>query len=74
MNDRRIPRSFHLVLLGITILCLIPRLILGASQYIEYDGYWHVWIAHQLQWGNFVKEYQANAHPPLYFLLLRLTF
>ena len=74
MNDRRIPRSFHLLLLGITILCLIPRLILGASQFIEYDGYWHVWIAHQLQWGNFISEYQANAHPPLYFPLLRLTF
>lgn len=74
MNDRRIPRSFHLLLLGITILCLIPRLVLGASQYIEYDGYWHVWIAHQVQWGNFIQEYQANAHPPLYFLLLRLTF
>ncbi len=74
MNDRRIPRSFHLLLLGITILCLIPRLVLGASQYIEYDGYWHVWIAHQVQWGNFIQEYQANAHPPLFFLLLRLTF
>jgi hypothetical protein len=74
MNARRILRSFHLLLLGIAILCLIPRLILGASQYIEYDGYWHVWIAHQLQWGNFVQEYQANAHPPLYFLLLWLTF
>jgi hypothetical protein len=74
MNDRRIPRSFHLLLLGITILCLIPRVILGTSQYIEYDGYWHVWIAHQLQWGNFVSEYQANAHPPLYFPLLWLTF
>jgi 4-amino-4-deoxy-L-arabinose transferase-like glycosyltransferase len=74
MHDRRIPRSFHLLLLGITLLSLVPRLILGASEYIEYDGYWHVWIAHQTQWGNFIPEYQANAHPPLYFLLLRLTF
>ncbi|HEY4085002.1 MAG TPA: hypothetical protein VGM43_03650, partial [Bryobacteraceae bacterium] len=74
MTDRRIPRSFHLLLLGIAIFCLIPRLILGASQYVEYDGYWHVWIAHQIQWGNFISEYQANAHPPLYFFLLRLTF
>jgi hypothetical protein len=74
MNDRRIPRSFHLLLLGIAILCLIPRVILGASQYIEYDGYWHVWIAHQIPWGNFISEYQANAHPPLYFPLLWMTF
>jgi len=74
MNDRRIPLSFHLLLLGIAILCLIPRLILGASQFIEYDGYWHVWIAHQIPWGNFISEYRANAHPPLYFPLLGLTF
>ncbi len=67
------PRFFNLALLGIVLLALIPRLIFGASQYIEYDGYWHVWIAQQDRWANFVREYHANAHPPLYFLLLRWT-
>ncbi len=70
----RPPRHFDLTLAGIALLCLIPRLLLGASQYIEYDGYWHIWIAHQDRLANFIREYQANAHPPLYFLLLRLTF
>jgi hypothetical protein len=59
--------------LGVTLLAAIPRLYLGATQYIEYDGYWHVFIAQQDQWSNFVREYQQNAHPPLYFLLLKLT-
>src|SRR5579862_5754815 len=68
------PRYFGLALLGIALLSLIPRLLLGVSQYVEYDGYWHVWIAQQDRWTNFIREYQANAHPPLYFLLLRLTF
>ncbi len=70
----RLPRFFDLTLVAIALLCLIPRLLLGISQYIEYDGYWHIWIAHQDRLANFIREYQANAHPPLYFLLLRLTF
>src|SRR5580704_13183219 len=72
-TDQSVPRLFDLALLGIALICLIPRLLLGASQYIEYDGYWHVWIAQQ-DWNHFIREYQANAHPPLYFLLLKLSF
>jgi len=67
-------RLFNLALIGVALICLIPRLIPGASQYIEYDGYWHVWIAQQDRWDNFIREYQSNAHPPLYFLLLKLSF
>jgi hypothetical protein len=67
-------RRFDLALIAIALLCLIPRLLFATSQFVEYDGYWHVWIAQQDRWDNFVREYQANAHPPLYFLLLRLSF
>src|SRR3984957_6412525 len=49
----------------------VPRLLLGASQYIEYDGYWHVFIAQQDNWHNFWEDIEANTHPPLYFLLLK---
>ena len=72
--DEQLPRYFDLALLGIALLCLIPRLLFGASQFIEYDGYWHVWIAQQDRWENFIREYQANAHPPLYFFMLKLSF
>src|SRR5579862_6761907 len=67
------PRYFGLALLGIALLSLIPRLLLGMSQYVEYDGYWHVWIAQQDRWANFIREYQGDAHPPLYYLLLRAS-
>ncbi|MBI4472348.1 MAG: hypothetical protein HY646_06745 [Acidobacteria bacterium] len=51
----------------------MPRIYLGATQYIEYDGYWHVFIAMQENWEIFWREYQANFHPPLYYLLLKLS-
>ena len=68
------PRFFNLALIGIALLALIPRLMLANSRFVEYDGYWHVWIAQQDNWTNFLREYQTNAHPPLYLLLLRLSF
>ncbi|HEY3823655.1 MAG TPA: hypothetical protein VGL82_03810, partial [Bryobacteraceae bacterium] len=60
-----------LILILITLAAAIPRLILGASQFIEYDGYWHVFIAQQDNWANFWNDVYVNAHPPLYFLLLK---
>ncbi len=68
-GDRRIA----LVLLLISAAAAAPRIYLGATQYIEYDGYWHVFIAMQDRWENFAAEYQQNAHPPLYYLLLKLS-
>jgi hypothetical protein len=65
---------FSLVLLATAVIAAIPRLSLGSSQFVEYDGYWHVWIAQHDRWANFIWDYRANAHPPLYFLLLRMSF
>jgi hypothetical protein len=62
---------FGLVLLVIAAAAAVPRLVLGASQFIEYDGYWHVFIAQQDNWNNFWADIHANAHPPLFFLLLK---
>jgi hypothetical protein len=58
-------------LLAAVLLAAIPTLLLGATQFIEYDGYWIAFIATQDRWRNFIAEYQANAHPPLYYLFLR---
>jgi hypothetical protein len=71
-ETRRRP-IFTLTLLAIAAISLIPRLALGTSQFVEYDGYWHVWIAQQDRWANFIREYHGDAHPPLYYLLLRWT-
>src|SRR4051812_48590275 len=65
--------KFGLFLVLIAAIAAIPRLLLGATQFIEYDGYWHVFIAQQDNWHNFWSEINANAHPPLYFLLLKFA-
>ena len=59
------------ILILIALAAALPRLLLGASQFIEYDGYWHVFIAQQDNWASFWADIYANAHPPLYFLLLK---
>lgn len=70
-SDPQLQRRFVYLLLFICLLALIPRLILGATQLIQYDGYWHIFIATQNRWRLFVSEWKGDAHPPLYYLLLR---
>jgi uncharacterized membrane protein len=64
-------RLFPFLLLAITLAALVPTLVLGASEFISYDGYWHVFIAKQDQWKLFLSEYRKDAHPILYSLALR---
>ena len=71
-TKRRFER-LDLILLGILVLAAIPRLYLGATQFVEYDGYWHIFAAQQDRWRNFVWDVRNLAHPPLYYLLLRWT-
>src|SRR5882672_4492298 len=66
-------RSYRLPMLAVILIAAIPRLYLGATQFIEYDGYWNAFFAQQDRWQNFVWEYRAIGHPPLYFLLLRIS-
>ena len=71
--DRLSTAPLNRVLLGIALLASLPRLYLAATQFIEYDGYWHVFIAMQDNWQQFQWEYQSNFHPPLFYLLLKLA-
>ncbi len=71
ISDQRNRLAAGLVL--IALISAVPRLLLGASQFIEYDGYWHVFIAQQDRWSNFWEDIRVNAHPPLYFLLLKFV-
>jgi len=66
-------KPYSLILSGIVLLAAIPRLYLGATQFIEYDGYWQAFIGEQKPWQNFLWDYQQNAHPPLYNLVLRVS-
>lgn len=69
-QGRALDRALLLVALA---FALGARLYVGSRQYVEYDGYWHVFIAGQQELGQAWEEARVNAHPPLYFLLLRLT-
>ena len=71
--DRLNAATPNWVLLGIALLAALPRLYLAATQFIEYDGYWHVFIAMQDNWQQFQWEYQSNFHPPLFYLLLKVA-
>lgn len=70
-GDGRGASGQALILALIALASAIPRLALGASQFIEYDGYWHIFIAQQDRWRNFWADIGANAHPPLFFLLMK---
>src|SRR6185503_16151143 len=67
------PSRASLLLLGIAVLAVIPRIYFAATQFVEYDGYWHVFVAMQDNWRNFRNDYQANFHPPLFYLLLKMA-
>ncbi len=43
----------------------------GQRELTNYDGYWHVFIARQRVWSQFWFEVATNAHPPLYYLVLK---
>ncbi len=70
-NPSRKSAGPGLILAFIALLSAVPRLLLGASQYVEYDGYWHLFIAQQDKWANFWADIYSVPHPPLFFLLLR---
>lgn len=57
---------FLLLLLAITIASSVPRLILGAIQFISYDGYWHLFLARQTSWSVWWAEVRSDGHPPLW--------
>lgn len=55
----------------IAVLSALPMIYYGASARVEYDGWWHVFIARSDVWFLFWQESFRSAHPPLYYLLLR---
>lgn len=51
-------------------LCLIPLLMLGRSQFISYDAWWHIFIARIGNWHATFADIRDNAHPPLFYIVL----
>lgn len=61
------------MLLLICALAAVPSLYLAFNQFMEYDGFWHVFIGQQDHWQNFWFDYLENDHPPLMYLMLKLV-
>lgn len=52
----------------ILAIALAARLFVALTHPIDYNAYWHVFIAR-----NLAREYAGLAHPPLFLLLLRVA-
>ena len=52
-------------------LSALPLLALTPKEFIGFDAFWHVFIARQDTWHAFWDEIHRNAHPPLFYLLLK---
>lgn len=62
---------FPYLLLAITMAALVPALWLGAREAISYDGGLHLRISRLDHWESFLSAYREEAHPILYYLVLR---
>ncbi|HPC83663.1 MAG TPA: hypothetical protein P5234_10140 [Thermoanaerobaculaceae bacterium] len=68
---RRSANQAGLVVALATLLGALPRLYFASVQFVEYDGWWHVFVAGQDTLENLVWEIRSQTHPPLFYLLLR---
>lgn len=64
-------RSAHLILGLAVALSAVPLIVLGRTEWIGYDGFWHVFIARVDDWRAFWYEVKWTAHPPLFFICLK---
>lgn len=54
----------------IALIVAVPMLSMGVHDRIDYDSWWHVFIAREAPWDRFWRDVYRNAHPPLFYLLL----
>ena len=64
-------RVFWPILLLIALIGLAIRLYVGWKTFIDFDEWQHVFMASGARWSDVAFELRTNAHPPLFFLLLR---
>ena len=64
-GDSASRRRARIGLLAVSLLSLVPRFVDAALRPIDYNGYWHVFIAR-----NLAREWRRLPHPPLFLALL----
>lgn len=73
MTTTEAPRRERLLLAAIALGAAVPMLYMAVHQRIDYDSWWHVFIARTDPWAQFWQDVQSNAHPPVFYLLLRVA-
>jgi hypothetical protein len=58
-------------LAAISLFAAAPMLYMAVNQRLDYDSWWHVFIAREAPWAHFWRDVYINAHPPVFYLLLR---
>lgn len=59
------------LLAGISLLAVVPMVYMAANQRLDFDSWWHVFIAREYPWPRFWRDVEHNVHPPVFYLLLR---
>lgn len=63
-------RRTRVLLAAIALCAAVPMLYMAANQRLDYDSWWHVFIAREAPWARFWRDVHINAHPPAFYLLL----
>ena len=63
---------FRVLLLAIGALAAVFYVRVALDRWVEYDGFWHVFIASQDRLRWFLRDLAGDAHPPLFYVLLRI--
>src|SRR5205823_1298915 len=68
---RRMGLLFAIPPVLICLVALVLRIYVGSKQYMDFDEWQQVFMSAAPRWKDFTFEVNAEAHPPLFFLLLR---
>jgi hypothetical protein len=55
----------------VCLVALVVRLYVGSREFMDFDEWQQVFMSAAPRWQDFTFEVNAEAHPPLFFLLLR---
>jgi uncharacterized membrane protein len=64
-------RRFVFLLVSIAIAGLLLRMYVAARSFINFDEWQQVFMASAPRWQDLTYELRAEAHPPLFYLLLK---
>ena len=57
------------LLAAISLCAAVPMLCMAVRQRLDFDSWWHVFIAGESPWAPFWGDVCINAHLPVFYLL-----